>query len=352
MKRAIDSLTIIVPFDLVTRYDYRLVERVIEVYENLGTVRNQSDLDNPTKSNRKPIFHEENGIKTRIGAKSFFGKNCLLVTATSKMLRSSYLDGINYTTVNILFDYLMSLDIFTMSFSDFLNCNVFDVDIKTDYQFDSYYYDKELREKRKVVKGSKLYLNSDKTVQGIQYGNRNNTTPTSPFVKTYSKGIELLENSTEFREKYLPTFFDTTLRRTEVTIANAKAVDYLLRKKVISRKLVTFHDWLSLSQEQLLNIITFQVNHWENPYNFEKIRKKQDDKPLTSSDFALMKMYELLKKEKYTIQDMANLLNSFPAKPSVLASSKARFKRKIKKFDQIITQTSDQLKSLGVYKYL
>ena len=354
-NRALDSFTIRIPFEKCYNYDTRLTSRVIEIYEDLdGLIRNESDLSDPSKSCLKPIVCDGQGndIAFKVSLVSLFGVPTLFVVVTSKMLKKLYFQGITNNTAIYAYNYIMSRGYFQCSFDDFLDSPIFDIDIKTDYHFDQWNYEETLKERKRLIKGAKLFKDKDTgKITGLSYSKRKVDNPSinEPFVKTYSKFDEFTTKSKLFRSIYFPNWFDDTLRRTEVTIANSKFVDSLLKKEILPFKPKSLRDWLSLDDDVLKAIIVNFVDRWENPYNFIKAREKLLDEKMSSTDYAIMKMYELLKKEDYTVQDMANLLDSYPTSSDVLSSQKSRFKAKIKKFDLLLSKTTDQMKNLGVY---
>lgn len=342
-KRSLDSFSLIVPFSKVDWYDSRFNSKVIEVYSDTGEIREEHE--------RKPIISDVNGIKTRLSVVNWFGSNNFNIVCTSKMLKQHYFNGITPHTVKHLYDYLMSLNLLKMPFDSFLDCQIFDIDIKTDYEQTQTEFDEICRAKRRLVKGSKLYLNQDKrTCQGIQYGNRDKATSASPFIKTYSKGIELFENSDLFRKTYLPAFTNRLLRRTEVTIKNSKMVQYLISKKVLDENPKILRNWVQLSQDKLREIIIFLHNNLERELDMSKIRKPREQGKLSASDYFLLRSLELHLKQGYDIQELVNFMDDYPAKPTVLGTSKSRIKKKLEHLKSILTNTDDTLKRLGVYK--
>lgn len=342
-NRSLDSFTLLIEVEKCTFINDKLLSKVLEVVEDTGEIVKEHD--------RKSSVSDVNGISTSVGFSCLFGKNYIKILCTSKMLQQHYLKGISISTTRYLHSYIMSLGLITFSHTDLLTSKIYDVDIKSDFKLSDYEFIEWIRQKRRSVKGSKKFESKKDGNYGIQYGNRNNSTPSYPFVKFYSKGLELYTRSSEFKNNFLSYFSDLDLRRVEVTVRNMKHVDYLLKNKIIKNRLETLSDWLSLTSFDLKNIITYCIWLHEREYDFAKVRQKKATK-ISATDFLILSMYDMLLQDGHLQGDILKAFDKFPSSPNSKAGAKARIKKKFTRFDEIMNNTDDVLRRLNTYSFI
>ena len=242
---SIDSLKVRIPLTKVKVLDESIRELVLKVSERTGEVLE-------AQANTK-VWKDERGIKTTISieqrATQFDTKPYLVILINAKQLGERYFEGITTSNVIHLHSYLMSLEIAQFSIKELLKSECTDIDIKKDFQANEL----DMKEAFKTMqqnatpstdydKGSKLFWKKDN--KGLQFNKRNSTKfDSAPFLKVYSKTLDLKGKSNIFALAYLDTI-PLDLWRMEYTIKNKK---HLSRFDIGN----TLSDLLSLSQEQM-----------------------------------------------------------------------------------------------------
>ena len=245
---SIDSLKVRIPLSRVKVLDESIRELVLKVSERTGEVL---EAETNTK-----VWKDERGIKTTISieqrATQFDTIPYLVVLINAKQLGERYFEGITTSNVVHLHSYLMSLEIAQFSLKELLKSECTDIDIKKDFEADEL----DMKEAFQVMqhnatpskdydKGSKLFWKKDN--KGLQFNKRQSTKfESAPFLKVYSKTLDLKGKSNIFALAYLDTI-PLDLWRMEYTIKNKKH----LSKFDIGNSLA---DLLSLSQEQMSTI--------------------------------------------------------------------------------------------------
>jgi len=210
-KYSIDSLKLFIPIEFCKILDNRLTDNYVSVHEKtlldlLDYKTDEIDIDS-TFFKAKAIPFDENGIKTKFLIMKMFSDSegnqteHLVILINSKTLKQNYFEGISKKTIKAVYTYVMSLNVFEISYKDFINeskCS--DVDFKTD-TIDKNYIEtlagiKERIEKTKVYsksyKGHKVF--NKKYNKGIAFGIREQSTESYPFFKIYVKCLELEKN--------------------------------------------------------------------------------------------------------------------------------------------------------------
>ena len=242
---SIDSLKVRIPLSRVQILDESINEIIARVSERTGEVLESKEN---TKASR-----DEKGIKTTFSieqrATKFDTIPYLIILVNAKQLGSKYFEGITTHNLIELHKYLMSLNIAQFSLKELLKSECTDIDIKKDFEAQ----DERMKEVFKAMKdnatpsedydkGCKLFWQKDN--KGLQFNKRETTKYlTAPFLKIYSKTLDLLGKSNIFAMAYLDNI-PQDLWRIEYTIKNKKH----LQAFEIGN---TFADLLSLSQEQL-----------------------------------------------------------------------------------------------------
>ena len=226
-KFAVDSCKIRIPLEQCEIINTSLLSHWItqEINVETGEVR-----DGFKDFKGKAYKHSELGISTRCLIENQMTaertkKEFLTFGINAKMLKSKYAEGLTLNNVKHVYDYLISLKLAYFTFEDFIQAQCTDVDFKFDFKCDSL---GELIDKMKSVsqptkvadRGYRAFQQANN--MGIQWSNRHSTALSKPFIKIYSKELDLKNNSSEFYDAYLQgqDFKDVT--RVEYTIKNKK----------------------------------------------------------------------------------------------------------------------------------
>lgn len=228
-KIKIDSFKIRIPIEKVTFISSTFCEEYQKVYLSTGEIDEQINLE----KHKTTIV---NGITCRIGVASFLvDKNqvqeFVYFQPNSKMLEGNYLKGIVVETIKQVYDYIISQNIVYVSYEDFLEGFVSDIDFAYDIRITaetmivliSRIYSKIRQDKYKYVDKP---FKRDSNV-GIQFNTRQKATPSTPNIKIYHKGLEMEHHSREFYDSYLLGKDLSEYGRLEFTLKNKKHQEYL-----------------------------------------------------------------------------------------------------------------------------
>jgi hypothetical protein len=142
------------------------------------------------------------------------------------MLQRDYFEGITEENIEKVHSYLMSLKIAEFSLATFRTGECTDVDYKKDFKcedIDALTLKLELLTIPKKKKGEGVVRKARKDNKGVWWSDRRNTSITSaPYVKVYSKEVDLKYKSTTFADSYLIGQEVDDLARVEFTIKNKK----------------------------------------------------------------------------------------------------------------------------------
>jgi len=224
-KISIDSCKIRIPFKEIDEIDNA-------VFANRYVVNAESGEHEDTfKNNAYKI--DSQGIKTKIAIEKQITSDqktekFLVILFNSKLLKSSYFDGINQSNLHYVYLELMRFNVVKFSFDAFLNGELTDVDFKQDLIFESFCDAiKDIHQfakcHKEINRGCNLF--NAKTNKGIEFGKRNSASQYFPFLKFYHKGLELLHSSIEFNSTHLlgqENIDYNNLVRIETTIKNKK----------------------------------------------------------------------------------------------------------------------------------
>jgi len=242
---SIDSLKIRIPLRKVKIEDDSLNEMIARVSLSSGEVLE-------TRENTK-VARDERGIKTTFiieqRATKFDTIPYLVILINAKQLGSRYFEGITKGNFILVFEYILSLGVVWFDPNALLDAECTDIDIKKDFEAFDVYMKEALKKmydnttpSADFDKGAKLFWKKDN--KGLQFNKRETTkTLTAPFVKIYSKTLDLFSKSNIFALAYLDEIPEN-LWRLEYTIKNKRHLEHFN----ISN---TFGDLLDLSQEQM-----------------------------------------------------------------------------------------------------
>jgi len=242
----LDSVKIRIPLKRVKILDESISDIVARVSTRTGEVLEEKQN---TKASR-----DEKGVKTTFSieqrATQFDTVQYLIILVNAKQLGSRYFEGITIDNVVQLHSYLIGLGVVQFSLKELMKGECTDIDFKKDFKASA----EEMKEAFTVMqghavpssdydKGSKLFWKQDN--KGLQFNKRETTkTATAPFLKIYSKTLDLLHKSNIFALSYFDTI-PQNLWRVEFTIKNKK---HLERSGVEGN---TLADILSIPSDQL-----------------------------------------------------------------------------------------------------
>jgi hypothetical protein len=261
----IDSTKVRIPFDDCEILNEGLLSHYVLVNELTGEVSN-------TDFKKNCWIGETNGVKCRIAVESVnsalsakgeppkLGRYITLVI-TSKMLGKDYFKGITKETLPKVYDYVMRLEVFKCSYDVWQNSMVTDTDICKDFKasFD------EMRQLFQVMErssipyskrgvGVKAYIKGENQ-NGIEWNDRNTVSLKHPFIKVYSKHLDLYgqgirQDRKDFSSAYINEADCKDVYRVETTVKNRKAFKTY---EVTDTRLCSIVD---LSQEKMAEIVS------------------------------------------------------------------------------------------------
>lgn len=211
---AIDSLNVLTPADLFLVNPF--VDFAVTISEESGEI-----IDRKARS----FMYDEQGIKIRAGQVSLFGKDYVSIGFNSKMLQRQYFEGLHVGNFRKAFDFAKNAFSFDIDYYIFIQNSIcYDVDFKFDFisgsvDFSDFCVSHKGLPTVRLFRGSASNPFDKGVYTGVQFVNRADANLSKPFVKIYSKAIELDNRSTLFRGNFLP-YVDGNLRRFECTIRN------------------------------------------------------------------------------------------------------------------------------------
>lgn len=262
----VDSCKLRIPLERCKVLNDSLLSHWIpmEMNQETGELRDVNS-DYKTKAYR----HNSNGISTRVALeKQVTGDGSkveyLTIGLNAKQLQERYFEGITEETIPDLYRYVMSLDLFSCTLQDFKAGEVTDCDFRKDFTCDdvdslTYKLEQMTIPKRKKGEGCKRYSKADN--KGIEWSDRKTTAiSTAPFVKLYSKQLDMERNSKDFSSNHLEGQDYTNRTRIEFTIKNRKH----FRKYGVTD--TSLENIVRIDQERLQKMLTDTMSkHIEKP---------------------------------------------------------------------------------------
>lgn len=301
---SVDSFRIRIPFELVTVINPSLYSHWIEVNADTGETR-------PSFKSTAYLI-KESGISTRYEIKTQVtrdqsSKTFLVIGVNAKMLEGRYLEGITLDNVKLIHEYLIAQQVATFSLDSFINSDCVDVDFKKDFKCDNL--------DTLINKLATMTITSTKSGEGyrpfttpkfpgktgIQWSSRECTSfAKAPFLKVYSKEIDLKTQSKEFREKYMSQARIKDLTRVEYTIKNKKH----FRAYGINQ--TDLKSILSLSQDKLQEMLQSTLNKHTN----KPIRRHTtvDDDKINTRDQKMINMLNMAINYKIGVNEYTAIL--------------------------------------------
>jgi len=220
---AVDSLKIRIPLNRVKVLDSSIGDTVARVSMTTGNILEEAPT---TKASR-----DERGIKTVFSIEQRATRHVpiqyLIILINAKQLGARYFEGITASNVADLHGYLMSLEVVVFSLKELLKGECTDIDFRKDFTAGEEEMKEALNHMHQNTqastdfdKGSKLFWQKEN--KGLQFNKRNTTkVRTAPFLKVYSKSLDLLHKSNVFALAHFDTI-PQNLWRLEFTVKNKK----------------------------------------------------------------------------------------------------------------------------------
>lgn len=244
----IDSLKIRIPLKKVHLINSELGSTLTPLNVQTGEVYD----DESYKKNSYKVYYKGISVYFKLENQVDFKSDVieyLVILFSSKLLQERYFEGITETNIGILYDRIISFGVVSFEYDTFLSSECTDVDFKRDdiqneFRSAITFMETNAKSYKQKDKGCNPFKSKDKL--GIEFGSRNKANERYPFLKMYSKGVELINNSLDFWSEFLSDqgLDISDLVRTEITIKNKK---HFMRLGIRDTRLETL---LKLSQEQ------------------------------------------------------------------------------------------------------
>ena len=222
---SLDSTKVRIPFGRVNVLDSRL-------NENRYESNDAGELISEWKN--KSLKIKNKGITThyRIEKQVASDKRTysfLVILFNSKLLKERYLEGVTIGNISVVYNELMKQGVAFFSYEDFMNFGeLTDTDYKNDIVTTSHVsvysrLNDSAKSHKQIHRGCNLF--NEFTNKGIQFGDRKKATPAYPFLKFYSKYLELFGNRESDSYLFASTYGITVNKdtiRTEFTVKNKK----------------------------------------------------------------------------------------------------------------------------------
>lgn len=255
----IDSFRLRVRMSKVKVIDKRLTDEFVCYYPSINSM--DDDL-----RRAQPYVKLIKGITYRFYPKSYItpkkiAEEYLVLQISAKMAKENYFKGVSKLTIKQIYDDIINFKIFKISYKDFLDGLVTDID----FCVNSYLTPSTFKLCRKAVKSSILPSKEGlvwfpKDNLGIEFNKREKANNSNPHFIFYHKGNELTTNQKTvpfyraFLEKFKIPDLDN-LFRYEFTLKNFKHVQFLQKKNIIFSSIKTLKDMLSFPVDESMDII-------------------------------------------------------------------------------------------------
>jgi hypothetical protein len=254
----VDSARLSIPLSECEIIDTNLIDRiqVLTINEYTGEVINEKG-----KNGTPTILENSDGTYLKFWKQTQFfyheGKKIptlyLTFLVNSKHLKELYFQGITLDTLPVLYDYIMSFNVVKFTYDSLLNSRYNDTDICVDFNSTPDSFDALKKSIKTLTNRPELWhtATNQKNNSGIWTPTKNepreSATPTTPFVKFYSKHEDFMHKSEPFAKAYINPELYANLYRIEVTIKNA-----VHKKHLGISHAKTFGSFLNLDLQLLL----------------------------------------------------------------------------------------------------
>ena len=280
--------------------------------------------------------------KFQITSLSFGGlgqsKEYYVCIINSKQLEEGYLEGVRLSNIERLYNYLISLKVLDFSLETLLNSYITDIDIALDVRLTKaeqlklfeLFSDITLPTKKAYIKRYSTTFN---------YNNRPNSKNTTPYIKAYNKGAELLNKSVLFYETFIKgTDKDVLLKSEEIL-----RFEYQLK----NRKMLKYYNLDVSNLRDLLEVLNDNQDVFKDilcemikKYTMERIAPMPKAK-LTRYELSILSYVDLLISKGMSTQEIVFI----HTKPFINDKvKKSRAKQDILKLLQYVQEPDTLLK--------
>lgn len=213
LKPKIDSYRILIPADKAEIIDKRFGATYVRYYNELDEFEEELTDNNSYTVRKKGITTRFQLCKRHIDYNkgSQNPEDVVLIFVNAKMLGERYLEGITKNNLEVLYEYIQSLNVVKFSYLDFQNSKATDVDFcidlldssleehyTTHHRFVNTVYQNILHTYQGTIKKYKddsTKIDNASRWQGLQtqFAMRTKATPAKPFITIYDKSGELLD---------------------------------------------------------------------------------------------------------------------------------------------------------------
>ena len=230
----VDSCKLSIPLNQCEVIDQSLLDHFedIRLNVNTGTMEKIKEyLGKPYQLTFKDGTSVKIWIEKQVSynsvSQSKTNEDYITFLANSKHLGPLYFNGITVDTLEHLYNYVMSLEVFKCSFTSFKKARYSDVDVCFDFKCsDEEFEILKSNIKKSAIDPSYFHTVDTKDNSGIwtptKKDPRKQATPGKPFIKFYSKEKDFTFNSNKFARSYFKPIDYKDLIRFECTIKNAQ----------------------------------------------------------------------------------------------------------------------------------
>jgi hypothetical protein len=223
---SVDSTKYRIELDKLESYDLSLLDNWAYVNTNSGE-HDEKEFKLRAKRIEGKGYSTKVLIEKNIKVSQDRTADCLVILMSSKLLESRYFEGITESNIKIVYDKLMSYNLFKCSLETFLKEGCLtDCDLKLDEYMNLDTFEHSVKVLKDLAKPSKTKDKgyrpfNDSDNKGIEFSKRESSAyKTNPFVKMYHKGIELKNKSKEFKNNHLSHLDTDNIARLETTVKN------------------------------------------------------------------------------------------------------------------------------------
>ncbi len=343
----IDSLSLSIPIENCTILNSNFTSRIVTYYYD--TEEFDEELQNS-----KPLVFTYDGITVRFRiAERFTGKTThkfIILTLSAKMLKTRYFQGITIYNTKFLHQEILNLGVIDISYADFLDSRVSDVDVCTNYKIDEFTFVKANKKLITLAQNGKdrffnFFEKMNRQKQyinlGLEVNSRPKAKPSTPYFKNYYKTIELTTKSLEFYNNFLKNEMlknnqsIRNLARIEYTIKGFKHKERLIKKGLLKNNFNTLKELLMVPKDQLKKIIYSGFKEYlEIPKNLGSKKSYSGLSPTDALIINYMEQLILSGKDKIDLMEIISMFQG---------TQRARLKSKINKLWSFIQSNNEAL---------